>query len=65
MCIDKVQALPTSEAEKQMILAGNARRLLKINDVLTAQDFRAAENLVDSSGQVGFTVMKRSASTCS
>ncbi len=30
LCVDKVEALPASEAEKQMILAGNARKLLKI-----------------------------------
>ena len=31
LCVDKVEALPASEAEKQMILAGNARKLLKIS----------------------------------
>jgi aminocarboxymuconate-semialdehyde decarboxylase len=29
-CVDKVQALPCSETEKQAILEGNARKLLKI-----------------------------------
>jgi predicted TIM-barrel fold metal-dependent hydrolase len=30
MCVDKVKALPGSQTEKQMILKGNARKLLKI-----------------------------------
>jgi len=30
MCVDKVEALPCSEAEKLAILEGNARKLLKI-----------------------------------
>ncbi|MBM4297347.1 MAG: hypothetical protein FJ143_06355 [Deltaproteobacteria bacterium] len=29
-CVDKVEALPCAETEKQMILQGNARKLLKI-----------------------------------
>jgi predicted TIM-barrel fold metal-dependent hydrolase len=29
-CVDKVKALPCSEIEKQAILEGNARKLLKI-----------------------------------
>ena len=29
-CVDKVEALPCSETEKQAILEGNARRLLKL-----------------------------------
>jgi aminocarboxymuconate-semialdehyde decarboxylase len=29
-CVDKVEALPCSEAEKQVILEGNARKLLKL-----------------------------------
>ena len=33
LCVDKVEALTASEAEKQMILEGNARKLLKIKDV--------------------------------
>ena len=33
LCVNKVEALPASEAEKQMILEGNARKLLKIKDV--------------------------------
>ena len=33
LCVDKVEALPASEAEKQMILEGNARKLLKISVV--------------------------------
>ena len=30
-CVDKVEALPCAEAEKEMILAGNARKLLKLS----------------------------------
>ena len=33
LCVDKVKALTASEAEKQMILEGNARKLLKIGEV--------------------------------
>jgi predicted TIM-barrel fold metal-dependent hydrolase len=29
-CVDKVEALPCSETEKQAILDGNARKLLKL-----------------------------------
>jgi aminocarboxymuconate-semialdehyde decarboxylase len=31
MCVDKVEALPCAETEKQQILQGNARKLLKIS----------------------------------
>jgi predicted TIM-barrel fold metal-dependent hydrolase len=30
MCVDKVEALPCSEIEKQAILEGNARNLLRL-----------------------------------
>ena len=33
MCVDKVEGLPTSETEKQLILDGNARKLLKMSAV--------------------------------
>jgi aminocarboxymuconate-semialdehyde decarboxylase len=33
MCVDKVVGLSASETEKQLILEGNARKLLKIKDV--------------------------------
>jgi len=33
MCVDKVEALPGSEMEKQLILEGNARKLLKLSAV--------------------------------
>ncbi len=33
MCVDKVEALPRSETEKQLILEGNARKLLKISAI--------------------------------
>ena len=33
LCVDKVEALTASEVEKQMILEGNARKLLKIKGV--------------------------------
>ena len=31
MCVDKIEALPCPETEKNLILEGNARKLLKIS----------------------------------